>query len=65
MDATLLIWETLKDDPNAQDFLTQIDEATTDAEIKDGMKKAIVYLDNNGKQSVAKVVREKTQGFLK
>ena len=61
-DACLLVYDTLKDDPESVECLTLIDEAVGDHQIKRGLVLAAKRLDVLN-PAVAKVVREKAKGF--
>ena len=60
--ACLLIFDTLKDDEEAQDIIELIDSAEGDDAIKEGLQKAVLRLDVIN-PAVAKEVREKAKGF--
>ncbi len=62
-DASLLVYDTLKDDDESQEILEMIDEAGGDEELKEGLKRAVIRLDDVN-PAVAKAVREKLKGFV-
>jgi hypothetical protein len=63
MDACLLVFDTLRDDKESEDIIILIGEAEGDDDIKEGLILAIKRLEIVN-PSVAKVVRDKTQGFI-
>lgn len=61
-DAILLVFDTLKDDPESKGIIEQLDTAQEDAQLKDGLKKAVERL-NVVNPAVAKEVKDKAKGF--
>jgi len=61
-DACLLVFDTLSNDPESEELIQQMDEAENDDDIKEGLRKAVLRLDEIN-PAVAKEVRAKAQGF--
>lgn len=61
-DACLLVYDTLKDDPESTDLIEEMDICDNDDSIKDGLRKAATRLDTLN-PAVAKTIREKARGF--
>ena len=61
-DASLLVFDTLKDDSESQDIIAMIDEAEGDKDIKKGLQLAAERLDVVN-PAVAKEIRVKAKGF--
>lgn len=64
-DAILLIFDTLKEDKSeeAQTLIKKIDTVEEDRILKQALRDAITYLEPI-KPTVAKIVKEKTRGFV-
>jgi len=61
-DAIMLVFDTLKDDPESVEIIELIDTAEGDEAIKDGLRKAVKRLDVVN-LAVSKTVQEKAKGF--
>ncbi len=62
--ACLLIFDELKDNPEAQELIEKIDEAENDEDIKSGIKEALCLIEKFGKITLANEIREKVKGFI-
>lgn len=61
--AMMLLFDELKDDPQSQSLIQEIDEAEDDSQIKSGLRKGVKRLRELGKNALADDIEKKTKGF--
>ena len=61
-EAIMLVFDTLRYDPESAEIIELIDTAEGDGAIKDSLRKAVKRLDVVN-PAVSKTVQEKTKGF--
>ena len=61
--ACLLIFDELVNDEQSQDLIEKIDGATSDGEIKEGIRLGVKRLKELGKITLAEQIENDTKGF--
>lgn len=61
--ACLLIFDELVNDEQSQDLIEKIDGATSDGEIKEGIRLGVKRLKELGKTTLAEQIENDTKGF--
>ena len=61
--AMMMIYDELKNDKQSKDLIKKIDAATSDSQIKEGIKAGVKRLRELDKNAVADDIEKKTKGF--
>lgn len=61
--ATLMIYDELKNDKQSKSLIKAMDQAESDEEVKNGIRKAVNRLRELGKNAIADDIQAKTKGY--
>lgn len=61
---TLTVFDALRDEKDAQNIITKIDEAECDADLKVGLKDAVEYMKKHDMALVAEDVSKRLKWFM-
>jgi ribosomal protein L7Ae-like RNA K-turn-binding protein len=61
--AIMMIYDELKKDKKSKKLIDKIDKATTDDQIKAGLREGVERLRELGKTAIAEDIESKTKGF--
>lgn len=61
--AMMMLFDELKDDAKSKKLIDKMDSASTDAQLKSGLKEGVKRLRELGKNALADDIEKKTKGF--